>query len=142
MTRIDFYIIETPSEQATANFTCRLAEKAFNLDNQIYIHAHSSQQARMLDELMWTFRDGSFIPHKLHDDTSVAECPIIIGHDNEPQHHAELLINLGHDVPGFFSRFDRVAEVVAADEQSQEKARERFRFYRDRGYALETHKIK
>jgi len=54
---------------------------------------------------------------------------------------AVLLINLGLDVPGFFSRFERVAEVVDGDETQKAKGRERFRFYKDRGYPLETHKL-
>ena len=67
-------------------------------------------------------------------------------HDNsEPSridgHDGDVLINLTPAVPLFFSRFARVAEIVGQDEDSKLSARERFRFYRDRGYALESHTI-
>ena len=53
----------------------------------------------------------------------------------------EVLINLADEVPDFFSRYARVAEIVDADAIRREKGRERFRFYRDRGYQLQTHQL-
>ena len=88
---------------------------------------------------MWTFRDGSFLPHVLAGEGE--DAPVHIGHSAEPGEGFHLLINLGPEVPGFFSRFERVAEVVDGDETQKAKGRERFRFYKDRGYPLETHKL-
>ena len=114
----------------------------------VYVHAADDDQAQQLDQLLWTFRDGSFIPHMLHADSNtqlLVDCPVIIGpHPNlsePPEHHHDVLINLHPEVPGFFSRFDRVAEIIGPEESQREAGRERFRFYRDRGYALETHKL-
>ena len=53
----------------------------------------------------------------------------------------DVMINLAPDVPGFFSRYARVAEVIDSDPARREAGRERFRFYRDRGYELKTHNI-
>lgn len=143
MTRIDFYILENASTpQAAELFICRLAEKAFNRDHSIYINTPSAETAENLDNLLWTFREGSFIPHRLHHQPHPAACPVIIGYDHEPQQLAELMINHSQAIPSFFSRFDRVAEIVSGDEEARNQARERFRFYRDRGYELETHTIK
>ncbi len=141
MTRIDFYITGDDHAQARQRLVCRLAEKAYALDHAIYIHTDDRRQAEQLDQLLWTFRDGSFIPHCLQDDTVAEQAAIVIGHNGEPEDHNQVLINLGQEVPAFFGRFERVAEVIAGDEPSREAGRERFRFYRDRGYELNTHNL-
>ena len=141
MTRIDFYILNTPAVQSRQVTACRLAEKAYNMDHTIYIHTHDQEQAAQLNNLLWTFRAGSFVPHKLHAQTTEETAPIIIGHNNEPEEHNQVLINLDEKVPMFFSRFERVAEIIGADEESKSAGRERFRFYRERGYDLQTHNL-
>ncbi|HLW73747.1 MAG TPA: DNA polymerase III subunit chi, partial [Gammaproteobacteria bacterium] len=102
-------------------FACRLAEKAFALGHRVFVHAPGDGAARELDDLMWTFRDGSFLPHVLAGEGE--DAPVHIGHDVEPGEGFHLLINLGPDVPGFFSRFERVAEVVDGDETQKAKGR-------------------
>jgi DNA polymerase-3 subunit chi len=52
-----------------------------------------------------------------------------------------VLISLASAIPSFFSRFGRVADVVGATEEAKQQARERFRFYRERGYSLQTHSL-
>jgi DNA polymerase-3 subunit chi len=143
MTRIDFYVLKTGSARQRSVFACRLAEKALGLGHKIYLHTESNSATSQLNDLLWTFRDGSFVPHLPLDHSPEQDSddgtPIHIGHDTEPGDHSDLLINMADEVPLFFSRFDRVAEIVAAD--SRDNARDRFRFYRDRGYALETHTL-
>jgi len=143
MTRVDFYILKAGSARQRSVFACRLTEKALGLGHKIYLHTASGNGTRQLSDLLWTFRDGSFVPHleldQSAENNSDDDTPVHIGHGSEPGHHADLLINLADDVPLFFSRFERVAEIVAAD--SRGLARDRFRFYRDRGYALETHNL-
>ena len=93
---------------------------------------------------MWTFSDRSFLPHVLDapelDEALATATPVRVG-AGEPGFEAELLVNLDGAVPLFFSRFERVAEIVGGDDQQRALGRDRFRFYRDRGYALETHRI-
>lgn len=148
MTRVDFYVLKTGSERQRSVFACRLAEKAFGLGHKIYLHTASTSDTNRLNDLLWTFRDGSFVPHLPLDHSSGDQpsgqdsddgTPIHIGHGTEPGDHSDLLINMADEVPLFFSRFERVAEIVAAD--TRDIARDRFRFYRDRGYALETHTL-
>ena len=145
MTRIDFYIIENGSEEARDRFICRLTEKVWSQNNATYIHTMDEQQASQYDELLWTYQDTSFIPHHVTtpEDLSPSAKTVLIGHEsnaNITAHH-DVLINLHHDAPSFFSQFDRVAEIITTDETSKIKGRERYQFYRDRGYALETHKM-
>ncbi|HEB85551.1 MAG TPA: DNA polymerase III subunit chi [Gammaproteobacteria bacterium] len=145
MTRIDFYLLSSKHANASERTACRLAEKAYNLRHAIYIHTGSQQRTAQMDNLLWTFRDGSFIPHQMHGQDESHNSPVIIGHQTSPDEelttHHQLLINLDQTVPSFFSRFERVAEIVSADEQQRQAARERFRFYRERGYELETHEL-
>lgn len=141
MTRVDFYVLDSTSAEARDKLICRLTEKAYSLDHSIYIHTENPEQAQHLDNLLWTYRESSFIPHQLHDEQQDETCQVIIGHSHEPESHSEVLINAGNDVPMFFSRFERVAEVVTQNEEQRSQARERFKFYRERGYQLETHNL-
>ena len=145
MTRVDFYVLDDQAEAARERFACRLVEKAFRLKHKVYLHAASTAAAQRLDALLWTFSEGSFIPHVLAApdlDPSLADAtPVQIGTGEEPGFDAAVLVNLDGVVPGFFSRFERVAEIVGGDATERTQARERFKFYRDRGYVLETHRI-
>ncbi len=141
MTRIDYYVSDDSAPNTRVMLACRLAEKAYEQQQRVYIHTASDEQARQVDDLLWTFKAGSFLPHGLTDTTKAADCTILIGHDHQPDQHIDVLINLDEEVPGFFSRFTRVLEIVDNDEGKRSKARERYKFYRDRGYTLETHKL-
>ena len=141
MTKVDFYILEQHHHEARQRFACRLAEKAWQQGNRVYIHTESAEQSQRLDDLLWTFRTGSFIPHSLDGENRPDEVAIHIGHQEEPQHHEQVLINLAPEVPLFFSRFERVADLVDQNEETRKQGRQRFRFYRDRGYPLNNHTI-
>ncbi|MDH3915452.1 MAG: DNA polymerase III subunit chi [Chromatiales bacterium] len=145
MTRVDFYVLQAGAEQQRAVFACRLAEKAHRHGLSIHIHTRGPAATANLDKLLWTFRDGSFLPHLTVDEAAQADPQDItrvhVGHGESSGPTDGLLINIGEDVPLFFSRFDRVAEIVGDDKSERERARDRFRFYRDRGYTLNTHKL-
>ena len=140
MTQVDFYILGDEAPQARPLLTCRLTEKAWKQGHRIYINTDSSQQLRDLDDLLWTFRAGSFIPHAVYTGVDDGQ-PVELGHATEPAGHNDVLVNLSNEVPAFFSRFDRVVELVGANEDERVAARERYRYYQDRGYTLHTHKL-
>lgn len=140
MTKVNFYQIE--SEEPMLDFACRLVERIHGLGHQIHVHTRDAEQASMLDDLLWTFRADAFLPHALAG--SDENVPVKIGHgeqETEPEEHHEVLINLSGQVPDFFSRFARVAEVVPRDENHREQARANYRFYKERGYELDYHKV-
>lgn len=141
MTDIDFYILAGEAPHARELMACRLAEKVYKLGRTVHIHTNSTSEAQALDQLLWTFRAGSFVPHSLADNNheSDATAPVVIGHTAETGTNADVLINLGDTVPLFFSRFNRVSEIIT--DQGKEAGRERFRFYRDRGYPLKSHNM-
>jgi DNA polymerase-3 subunit chi len=139
MTRVDFYVLPTDSPRERALFACRLVEKAFGLGHSIWIETGTDDEARALDELLWTFHDRAFVPHARA--AGGADEPVLIGAGETPAAPRDLLVNLAAGVPPWIDGFARVAEVV--DDAAERKAagRERFRAYRERGFALETHKL-
>ncbi len=139
MTQVDFYILEESAPKSRMLFACKLADKVAGMGHRVFVQAPDEGSARELDELMWTWHDRSFLPHCLAGQDPAAA--VHIGHGAEPSEGFHLLINLGAEVPGFFARFERVAEVVDGDAAHKAQGRERFRFYKDRGYPLETHKL-
>jgi DNA polymerase-3 subunit chi len=141
VTRIDFYISQTSRDEDRLRLACKITEKAYKLGNSVYIHTDSTEQAGLIDDLLWTFRDGSFIPHQTDAGNNEKSAPVLIGHNKELQHGADVLINLAHEIPACFSQFERVAEIVNDTPDSTAHARERYKFYRDRGYELQTHKL-
>lgn len=142
MARVDFYVLQRADERSRHTLACKLAEKAYRLENTVYIHAKSRQDAAKLDELLWTFRDGSFVPHALdgvNDDRSAS--PVTIGCATEGVNARDLLINLCDEIPPFAESFPRVAELVTADENCKLLSRKRFAEYRDQGHSIQTHKL-
>ncbi len=137
MARVDFYVLREAGHPARAAFACKLAEKAYRLDNSVHIHVDDADSMRELDELLWTFRDGSFVPHHCVGDEDL-ESPVTIG-CSAATGDKQLLINLSNELPDFASRFERVAEVVSADEDSKNTSRDRYSRYREQGHTLETH---
>jgi DNA polymerase-3 subunit chi len=141
MTRVDFYLLDRAAEGGKDAAVCKLAHKAFRLGHRVYILTHDHEDAQRLDRLLWTFSAGSFIPHGLGTRPADADMPVLIGREEPPATHEDVLIQLTPQVPDFFSRFQRVAEVVDGNDDEKTRARERFRFYRDRGYELQTHNL-
>jgi DNA polymerase-3 subunit chi len=142
MARIDFYVLSQSGEQARQLFACRLAEKAYKLEHTVHIHTGDEASAGRIDELLWTFRDGSFVPHdRLRAGSEKPRAPVTVGCDSAYSGSRDLLINLDDVVPACAGAFSRIAELVTSDEDSRQKSRRRFVAYRDGGHELETHNV-
>lgn len=138
--RVDFYILPDAKPQGRLHFTCRLAERAYREGLTVYIHTASPAEAETLDDLLWTFKDHSFVPHARHPAEPEDTSPILIGSGNEAPAMA-MLINLCEAVPGFAGDFQRVAEVVDQHPEVLQASRERFKAYRELGVEPTTHKL-
>ena len=141
MARVDFYILNQAGQHSRQTFACRLAEKVYKLDQTVHIHTRSRDDADRLDELLWTFRDGSFVPHERLTAAAGDTSPVTIGCEGESVEPRDVLINLCDEVPPFAESFPRVAELVTSDDDSKQTGRRRFAAYRDKGHKLETHKV-
>ena len=138
MTRVDFYLLSGGNAVIAA--ACRLCEKAASAGHRLYVRAPDPAVAEDMDGALWSFRQGGFVAHERHTGAEIEapQPPVLIGAVEPPVSHRGILINLGQDVPPWFSSFERVLEVVAEEAALRESSRERFRFYRERGYELKT----
>lgn len=144
MTEIDFYKIEGLGAQARDRFACRLVEKIYRVGQAVFVHTEDKVHAASLDDLLWTWRQGSFVPHQLAgaDPEADGECPVLIGSEHEPDGFPhQVLVNLASEVPGFVACFERVAEIVTDDEALRAAGRSKYRHYQERGFALRYHDL-
>lgn len=107
----------------------------------VLVYVPGEEEAERLDRLLWTQAATSFVAHARADAPLAAESPIVITRDIGAQPHDQVLLNLGDEVPPNFSRFEELVEVVSGDDAVRLPARERFKFYRERGYAPESRDI-
>lgn len=142
MARVDFYLLKQSGVESRYAFACRLAEKAYRLDNSVQIHTANEQDAHRIDDLLWTFRDGSFVPHESTSEANHSQpAPVRISSGSDAVEPRDLLINLCDEIPPFAEAFPRVAELVSSDETCKQESRKRFATYREKGHTLETHNV-
>ncbi|MBX7228689.1 MAG: DNA polymerase III subunit chi [Burkholderiaceae bacterium] len=135
MTRIDFHT-GVPDK---AVYACRVLRKAYAAKVQTVVYCSDQSELERFDKLLWSFSALDFLPHVFVTDALAAQTPILLTSVVADTPHTELLINLDAQTPLFFSRFDRVIEVVSTADDDRLAARERYRFYKDRGYTLTHH---
>ena len=108
----------------------------------MHIRVPDQPTADALDDLLWTFRDGSFVPHEqIGTSGRAVNSPVTIGRDGVGSHSSDLLINLSERKLEDSNAFARVAEIVTSDDASRQASRERFVEYRNEGHTLNTHKL-
>ena len=144
MTRIDFYVLSGSEYPERLNLICKLAEKASGRNQKVFIYSENVDELIALDKSLWDFRAMSFVAHQLIEpgrllDSSDTD-PVHLS-SGEPGMDRNLLINLAVQVPSFFSRFERTLEIVNEDPAIQLPGRNRYRFYKQRGYPLQHHKM-
>ena len=143
MTRIDFYVLPTNAPHERRVLACKLTEKAWRQGMTVYIHTSSETETGIMDKLLWTFRQGSFIPHEISTAAQIEreDMSVLVGHGHPPDNFRELLINLSLDTPPLLGEYQRVAELVDEDETVRAEGRKRYLVYKQQGQLLETHKI-
>ena len=139
MTRVDFYVVKSSGAEARQSVAARLTEKALGRGHRVFINCDSRDQLDTLDDYLWRFKPSSFVPHC--PASRDAEVQVVLGFDNAPGSHNDVLINLALAPPSFFARFERVAEVVTQDDNSLQALRDAWRYYQDRGYPLTKHDL-
>ena len=103
---------------------------------RVLLHTPDESVTNALDKLLWHYPSTAFIPHCRSHETAALEMPVVVGHQNETFPHSELLISLHTICLPFFSRFGRVIEIVGQDTEDACLGRERYKFYKDRGYEM------
>lgn len=135
MTQIDFYTHVRDKQQ----FACKLSAKVLGQGLRVLILTSDEGAAARLDQMLWRIPATGFLPHCRARSPLSEVTPVIVDHDPGELPHDQVLLNLGDARPVFFSRFQRLIEIVTTDGADREAARERFRFYRDRGYEIRSH---
>ncbi len=138
---ITFYVLADTDPAKRLTTACRIIEKAFQQKHSIYVHAASQAEAEALDELLWTFRADSFIPHHLVGDGPTPPPPVRIGWQQIPPEASDLLVNLHAEAPAQPQRFRRIIEIVGGDDAQREAARGHWRQYKQQGYAVTSHNL-
>lgn len=138
MTEIIFYTFaDNPIDVAR-----RVAAKAFAQGKQVMIFAPDASVADSIDRLLWTAPALGFVPHCRDTDSLANETPVLIGTRPDTLKSADLMINLHHEQPPAFARFERLVEIIDQTDEGRERGRERYRFYQSRGYALQSHDMR
>lgn len=139
--RVDFYLLNDPNPSQIDLVACRLIEKAYQRGHRIFVYCANANDAAAMDELLWTYKDDSFIPHNLQGEGPTPPPPVQIGHEGTPQGFHDLLVNLAPIIPAFYTNFKRIIEIVGGDEETKTVRREHYRLYRREGCELHTHDI-
>lgn len=132
MTKIDFY---TGSEDKLRT-ACQLSHKAMQSGVRVLLHTPDAAATEALYALLWSYPATAFIPHCRSHEANASEMPVVVGHEAASLPHSDLLISLHTSCLPFFSRFERLIEIVGLDAEDVRLGRERFSFYRDRGYEM------
>jgi DNA polymerase-3 subunit chi len=138
MTQIDFHILQDASVEARWLYVCRFIEKVERLGHSILVVVDTQEEAHELDDLLWSFKPESFIAHQIIGGDEEAKVEITYT-ENAGEHH-DVLINLSSQIPEYFSRFARAAEIVIQEPKILENTREHYKFYKQRGYPITQHK--
>lgn len=146
--QVDFYVLPGTSSQQRCTFACRVVEKAWLRGLNVALLSDDAAELRLLDELLWTFNDQSFVPHGILSGIAPAvpgaasmPAPVRLTATVPDDPAVDILVNLGAAPPSQLARFARIAEIVDADPERRQRGRERFKGYRDLQLTLQTHHI-
>jgi DNA polymerase III subunit chi len=142
MVEVNFYILPSESLQDRYLFACKLIEKAYRSGHFCYVLIDSAEQSRNIDDLLWTFRAGSFIPHQIYTgELPDFEKVILIGSLDAPENWQKTLFNLSSHYPNPGTQTERVLEILDNSESTKAAGRERYRQYQQAGIKIATHKM-
>lgn len=148
MTKIEFVVLADQAQTTDLyDLICQRAQLACN-NGGLYIHTRDEAESEALDEHLWTAPRSEFIPHAVAGATLNAgtmtgknDSDVIISSNVEPDGSHGTLINLRLNVPWFFSRFEKIVELVRNGDNDRKMGRERYLFYKRRGYPLQHRQL-
>lgn len=116
-------------------------QQAWERRQAVLVYIPDTEAAARLDRILWTQPQLSFLPHCRANAPLAAETPILLTDQLDAPPQESCLLNLSNELPPSFSRFEQVVEVVSTEDDDRLPARERFKFYRERGYPVESRDI-
>jgi DNA polymerase-3 subunit chi len=137
MTKVDFHF----NVADKIDYGCRLIRKIRKAGQKAVVFCDDEARLKEFDLALWSFSPLEFIPHLMGSDPLAGRTPVLLTSTAAELPHHDVLVNLGGSLPQFFTRFNRLVEVVGADPEDRVLARQRYRHYKDRGYPLVTHEV-
>jgi DNA polymerase-3 subunit chi len=144
MPQVEFHILSELGDDARLRHACRLVEQAYDDGQRVLVCVAAEADAHRLDEMLWTFRDQAFIPHEIVAANSASHpriMALITADAAAPTEFHAQLISLRNELPAALADFQRIIEIVDADPQRKQQARERYKHYREQGCSLETKNV-
>jgi DNA polymerase-3 subunit chi len=139
---VDFYVLDEVSARARLRTACRVVEKAYLAGQTVLVWHTEQEELREFDELLWTFGDGSFVPHEPLAASGFEAAPVLLTMGTAPAGAVDVLVNLAADVPACAETAQRIAEFIDGDPARRQAGRARFRAYKDRGVTPDTHNLR
>ncbi|MFN5541569.1 MAG: DNA polymerase III subunit chi [Betaproteobacteria bacterium] len=133
MTEVKFFF----NVDSRLNFACRLSKRALDQGKKLIVYAPDEARAAAFDRLLWSYEALSFVPHVRADHPLAKATPIVIANAASELPHHDALLNLADEPPPYFTRFEYLREVVSTDEADRLRARERYEFYKSRGFEIQ-----
>ena len=142
MTEVSFYILSATTEQEKLIFVCKLLEKIYLKNFYCYVLTDNIEQSRNLDNLLWTFRPSSFVPHQLFlGEKSNSLNKVLIGSVQPPEGWQETIINLSSNCPPKLLQTTKILEIIHNNTTTKDIGRQHYRHYQQLGIAIKTHQI-
>ena len=143
-TRVDFYLLSAAGEQARMHTACRVVDKAWQRGLKVWVWAEDNDDLQSMDDLLWTFRQDSFVPHETisrSEPQGEPPAPVLLSVEASDPACTDILINLSGKLPERESLPPRIAEFVGPEADARALGRDRFRGYRDMHCELTTHEL-
>jgi DNA polymerase-3 subunit chi len=123
------------------SFVTKLSEKILKVKRVARIATRDAAHSKEVSNYLWSHQPTKFIPHNVELNTSADDKTALdVSHDTKSS-NPDILINLTETPPDHFSSFNRLVEVVSTSKKAIEIARQRFKWYRDRGYKIKVFKM-
>lgn len=136
--QVDFYILSTGE---IIPFTCRLLEKAYQEQHRVFVYTDSADSANTLNNALWTFRDISFVPHRLSSDAGMPIAPITIGHIATSIEDADILLTTTTTLPNNYLNYQRIIFVVPNQDNLKQQARKEYTRFKNEGHPVQVHNL-
>ncbi len=136
--QVDFYLLSDGARDAE-HLACRLALMAWERGFQVSILTQDAAQSEHLDELLWHYPEGRFLPHERGADKRQSLAPVTLLEQVPEQ--AQVLINLTREAMPLPLPCQRLLEIVPHQDAERAASRDKFRHYRAHGYAPKAHDI-
>lgn len=142
MPEITFYVLPSQSQQERQAFACKLIEKVYRSGLSCFVLTDTDGQSLQLDDFLWSFRPGSFVPHQIYrDEAPPFPQTVLIGNSAIPEGWRQVVINLSSAAPKQLDECNRILEILDNSEETKQAGRERYRHYRQAGLDITTHNM-